>query len=117
MTYNSKVPWAILTPVAHGIQDGTSSCIQSLRHVVEALVRDLRRASAALVVAVVVFEVIDPPGCIGLGVDVLVSERTKFATACVPDVALESVSRQRRRSRLMETLTSQRCCRYQTVRP
>ena len=115
MTYNSKVPWAILTPVAHGIQDGTSSCIQSLRHVVEALVRDLRRASAALVVAVVVLQVIDAPGSVRLRVDYLVVQGTELAAACVPDGEVQSTARHEDSARLKSTLTFRRCCKCQTT--
>lgn len=116
MPYNGKVPGPILAPVTHGVKDWAPSRIQRLRHVVKPLVGDLWCPCAAFVVAIVVLEVINAPGCVGLGVNVFVTEGTKLAAACVSDiVGSVSFMAASRSTPPTATLTSQRCCKYQTM--
>ena len=83
-SYDCEVPWAILSPVAHGVEDGPAGSVKSARHVVVPLIGDHRRSRTTFIVAVVVLEVVDAPGRVRPRVDLFVAERAEPARAGVP---------------------------------
>ena len=52
------VPWVILAPIAHRVQDRSAGSVQSVRHGLVAIERDEASSFLSFVVAIVVFEVI-----------------------------------------------------------
>jgi len=71
----------ILAPAAQAVQNGPARLLERLGHFIVAVKRDKRRPHASHVVAVVVLEVVDAPGCEALGVLRLVVERSRYSPA------------------------------------
>ena len=111
-TYHSEVPRAILSPVAHGVQNRTPGSIKRARHVVVTLKGYLRGSRTTFIVAVIVLEIVNTPRRVRLGIDLFEVERSKLATAGVPEVEPCSSLRTLRLA-LELRLTFQRCCIFQ----
>ncbi len=79
----APLPRLVISPVAQRVQDGTPSCVQSIRHGFIAIIAQHRCARLTHIVAVVVFQVVNAPIGKGLRIDFLVTKTTRVACTCV----------------------------------